>query len=780
MTCDPSTGRIEAALKDGGGIQIAVWDMPAFFRWPRQDEVWSVQMVNGIWRLGNLIQSRDQREVTNALEPGEARISADVIRAEDGRPLVVCEIPDTDGLVVAWDNGTKQWEPRAVSGGGDPALGAHEIQDEGTSLTPRSALNFVGFTVTDDVANDRTNVEAVAGGGGPPTGPAGGVLSGSYPDPTFATDMATQAEVDTALLAAKDRANHTGTQIAATISDFVTEVRANRLDEMAVPTGPVSFYGGTLLLPGIAIAGDPNTGIASTAADQLSFITGGTSRLGIGTTTATFTVPLSMNSKKITALAAGTATTDAVNKSQMDTADTASKARANHTGTQLAATISDFVTEVRVNRLNEMAAPAASVSMGSQRITSLADAIDPTDGVNLQQVQAMAGESVVAGDGLLRTGDTLSVRLTSGLKFDVDKNITLSLSPINPGLANGGGEQLRAHTDEVTIERSASGLRVKAGGITEAHLADNSVNLDDSQGTITGTLGIANGGTGATDAAGARAALGISDGGSGDPADALLRTVRVRRQAAQPVNHAAHAAISWDAEDYDDDALHNPASNPARVTIDRAGKYGLAAGVHFAASNIGGYRYARIMKNGVTELVAINVPPSPVAQTIVPLSTTAALAAGDYVEVTAYQDTGAALNVVAASLAVTEVGVGSAGGGGTPEAWRTVGAPGQPTFLNGWSSPPDQPVQFCKMPDGTVRLRGLVLAGGPDGMEIFQLPSTHRQPIGVVEVFSAVTDTGMAVPIEINYGINGQVIPLSPVDPGASWFSLSGISFPTH
>lgn len=69
-------------------------------------------------------------------------------------------------------------------------------------------------------------------------------------------------------------------------------------------------------------------------------------------------------------------------------------ARANHTGTQTASTISDFNTAVRTNRLDQMATPTAAVAMGSQQITGLAAPTNGTDAANKNYVDdAVAGIS---------------------------------------------------------------------------------------------------------------------------------------------------------------------------------------------------------------------------------------------------------------------------------------------------------------------------------------------------------------------------------------------------
>lgn len=67
-------------------------------------------------------------------------------------------------------------------------------------------------------------------------------------------------------------------------------------------------------------------------------------------------------------------------------------ARANHTGTQTASTISNFDTQVRTNRLDQMAAPTSAVSFNSQRITGVATPTADTDAANKGYV-----DSAVAG-----------------------------------------------------------------------------------------------------------------------------------------------------------------------------------------------------------------------------------------------------------------------------------------------------------------------------------------------------------------------------------------------
>lgn len=61
-------------------------------------------------------------------------------------------------------------------------------------------------------------------------------------------------------------------------------------------------------------------------------------------------------------------------------------ARANHTGAQLAATISDLATVVQAYRLDQFAAPTSALNLNNQRITSLASPSVGTDAANKNYV----------------------------------------------------------------------------------------------------------------------------------------------------------------------------------------------------------------------------------------------------------------------------------------------------------------------------------------------------------------------------------------------------------
>lgn len=123
-----------------------------------------------------------------------------------------------------------------------------------------------------------------------------------------------------------------------------------------------------------------------------------------------------MNGLKVINLGTPTAaSTDAARKIDVETAQTAASSRANHTGTQLAATISDFDTQVRTSRLDQMAAPTGSVGFGSQRLINVLDPTSAQDAATRNYVDtSLAG--VATGQtlkGTVRAVSTANVNIAS-------------------------------------------------------------------------------------------------------------------------------------------------------------------------------------------------------------------------------------------------------------------------------------------------------------------------------------------------------------------------------
>jgi hypothetical protein len=142
-------------------------------------------------------------------------------------------------------------------------------------------------------------------------------------------------------------------------------------------------------------------------------------------------------------------------------------ARANHSGTQTASTISDFDTQVRTNRLDQMAAPSASVSLNAQKITGLATPTDSTDAATKAYVDAVTEglhihAAVVAATttnvtlaSALENGDTLDgIVLATGNRILVKNQTTTSENGIY--VVQASGQPSRA-TDFDTASEVDSG-----------------------------------------------------------------------------------------------------------------------------------------------------------------------------------------------------------------------------------------------------------------------------------------------------------------------------------
>ena len=93
-------------------------------------------------------------------------------------------------------------------------------------------------------------------------------------------------------------------------------------------------------------------------------------------------------------------------------------ARANHTGTQTASTISDFDTQVRTSKVTDLASPTGSFSMNSQKITSVADPTLAQDASTKAYVDAQITALVGGAPGTLDTLKEIADAISSGGSFE--------------------------------------------------------------------------------------------------------------------------------------------------------------------------------------------------------------------------------------------------------------------------------------------------------------------------------------------------------------------------
>jgi hypothetical protein len=119
-------------------------------------------------------------------------------------------------------------------------------------------------------------------------------------------------------------------------------------------------------------------------------------------------------------------------------------ARANHTGTQLAATVSDFDTQVRTSRLDQMAAPTGSVSVNSQKITNLATPTANADASTKLYVDTSISNLVNGAPSTLDTLSEIATALNNTANFS-DTVVLKSGSTMTGALTLSGAPSSNLH-----------------------------------------------------------------------------------------------------------------------------------------------------------------------------------------------------------------------------------------------------------------------------------------------------------------------------------------------
>lgn len=241
--------------------------------------------------------------------------------------------------------------------------------------------------------------------------------------------------------------------------------------------------------------------------------------------------------------------------------------RANHTGTQVSATISDFASSVRTNTLNQMATPTSDLSIGSFKITNLANGTSVTDAVNFGQLQsvvngtiwkdkvvvatttniALTGEQTIDGvvtnasrilvksqtvasqNGIYITGVGSWIRSSDMASGSDGSNVTVLVGQgtvqadtqwtcaSNTGSAVVGTNNLAFSQIGAATSYSADGTTLNLTGTTfsinSGYIGQSSITTlgTITTGTWSGTsIAVNKGGTGATTSVGARANLGAT------------------------------------------------------------------------------------------------------------------------------------------------------------------------------------------------------------------------------------------------------------------------------
>lgn len=146
-------------------------------------------------------------------------------------------------------------------------------------------------------------------------------------------------------------------------------------------------------------------------------------------------------------------------------------ARANHTGTQTASTISDFDTQVRTSRLDQMTAPTADISLATYKVTNLGTPTVSTDASTKGYVDSQITALVGGAPGTLDTLNEIAAAINNSGSFATSVVLRDGTQAMTGALAMGtnkitGLGTPTASTDAVTKAYADAIIASAPGNLT--------------------------------------------------------------------------------------------------------------------------------------------------------------------------------------------------------------------------------------------------------------------------------------------------------------------------